>query len=526
MPHVARPLLLTLDAPLGRVRDAATRLFGLEARADGSLEGPLTDSADAGGRLHIMLRADDGTTTVALDLDTAVDVPYFRWFIGPLVRRARRRALAYAAARLRAEVDGTPAPRPPRAPALLPPVPFGPEAASLLATVAALAALANFGGALFGQNADSITNAFHASNRALGFALAVSRVGVLVSLVASALADRQGRRRLLLLCFTGVCIANGISALAPGFIVFTAAQLFARAFVNAALVIAAIAVVEEAPEGARAYALAMLALAGGAGFAVAVIFLPLSDLGTQSWRIVFALSALSIVFLPRLARNLRETRRYSELAARTSQRGRLREVFDRVYGFRFLLLGLAAFLTNVFSAPSAQLTNRYLSDEHAFSNTAIAVFRTVTNGLPGFIGIVIAGWLAESRGRRPLAIVALVLASLFQIAFFLGGGSVLWITSTLAIIAAACAGLALGAFDAEMFPTEVRGTSNALLLVCGVAGSATGLLLATNLDGVLGGLGRSIALCGAAPLIAALLVLPWLPESADRALDDVSPSAV
>jgi hypothetical protein len=110
--------------------------------------------------------------------------------------------------------------------------------------------------------------------------------------------------------------------------------------------------------------------------------------------------------------------------------------------------------------------------------------------------------------------------------FFLGSGATLWVASTLAIVAAACAGLALGAFGTELFPTEVRGTSNALLLVCGVSGSATGLLLATNLETVVGGLGPAIALCGVAPLVAAFLVLPWLPEPAERTLDEISPSEV
>ena len=69
---------------------------------------------------------------------------------------------------------------------------------------------------------------------------------------------------------------------------------------------------------------------------------------------------------------------------------------------RFLLLGLAAFLTNVFSAPSSQLTNRYLTHAHDFSNSDVALFRTVTAGLPGIIGVLLASRLAESRGRRPV----------------------------------------------------------------------------------------------------------------------------
>jgi MFS family permease len=230
--------------------------------------------------------------------------------------------------------------------------------------------------------------------------------------------------------------------------------------------------------------------------------------------------------LPRLARNLHETSRYANLANRTRRRGQLRAVFANVYGFRFVLLGLAAFLTNFFSAPSAQLTNRFLTDEHGYSNTLIAVFRGVTAGLPGLIGIVIAARLAETRGRRPVAIVALAVATILQMAFFLGGGLVLWVTATFAIIAASCAAIVLVAFDTELFPTEIRGTSNALLLVCAVTGSAAGLLLATNLDDVVGGLGPAIALCGIASLLAAVFVLPWLPEPADRTLDEVSPSEV
>jgi MFS family permease len=270
----------------------------------------------------------------------------------------------------------------------------------------------------------------------------------------------------------------------------------------------------------------MLALAYGAGFAIAVVLLPITDLAAQSWRIVFAISALSIVLLPRLARSLQETSRYTDLARRTKRRGQIREVFARAYGHRFALLALAAFLTNFFSAPSAQLTNRFLTDEHGFSNTAIAVFRGVTNGLPGLLGIVIAARLAETRGRRPVAIVALALATLFQMAFFLGSGIVLWLASTFAIVAASCAAIVLVAFDTELFPTEVRGTSNALLLVCAVLGSASGLLLATNIDDVVGGLGPAIAICGIASLLAAIFVLPWLPEPADRTLDEVSPSEV
>jgi MFS family permease len=108
--------------------------------------------------------------------------------------------------------------------------------------------------------------------------------------------------------------------------------------------------------------------------------------------------------------------------------------------------------------------------------------------------------------------------------FFLVDGPSLWVASAVAIVFAGGATIALGTLDAELFPTEVRSTGNALLLVCGVTGSVVGLLLAGLLSDEVGGLGPAIAICGLAPLLAAIFIIPRLPEAAHRKLDDVSPS--
>jgi MFS family permease len=92
------------------------------------------------------------------------------------------------------------------------------------------------------------------------------------------------------------------------------------------------------------------------------------------------------------------------------------------------------------------------------------------------------------------------------------------------ILADGAGGIALGTLDAELFATEVRGTSNALLTVVGVTGSVIGLIVAGQLSDPLGHLGRSIALTGLAALVAAFFVVPRLPESLDQALDDLSPT--
>jgi hypothetical protein len=58
-----------------------------------------------------------------------------------------------------------------------------------------------------------------------------------------------------------------------------------------------------------------------------------------------------------------------------------------------------------------------------------------------------------------------------------------------------------------------------------VTGSAVGLITAGSLSDHIG-LGPAIALMGVPSLVAAALLIPRLPESAARSLDEVSPSEV
>lgn len=522
------PLAVDLAATAERVRRLAEEALGaqpdpadpdtlvIQVRFPTGKPTPVRLRVEAGGT--------ESRTQVLLEADPTPHVPYFFWFMGPILRSANRRAVTWVERALRATEAGEPPPPPPKRPSLAPPAPFtAPEAVSL-ATVCAVTAALTFSGALLSQNAGYVAHAFGASDTALDTALLVSRAGVLIALVASAMADRKGRRTLMLLCLGGVALANGVAALAPNLVVFTASQVVMRGFASGGLIVAGIAAVEEAPEGARAYSVALLGLAGGFGYAFAVVLLPAADLGQEAWRLSFAVSAATVVLLPSFARRLAETRRYAGLVARQAPRGRVGEIFDRSYGGRFWVLVVTGFLFAIFAAPSSQLTNDYLKDVRGFSGLDITVFRAITQGFPGLAGIAIGGRLAETRGRRPVAAIALFTGTAAQMIFFLYGGGVLWLSSAAAIALGGIAAPALGAFSGEMFPTEIRGTANAFLVVAGVTGAAVGLLFTGHLSDQLGR-GEAIALTGIASLVASLLVLR-LPETADRTLDEVSPSEV
>jgi predicted MFS family arabinose efflux permease len=527
MPHVRRHVLLRLDAPPDRVFELARDVLGLGPDDDGSsLHGRLPHDTTGNGMLRVdVVARPDGGATAELHAENSMRVPFFQWFFRPVIAFTMGRLVRHAGNVLEAAVAGLEPPPPPTTPTFLPAVEFSADQMRLLASVCALGALAAYGSALFAQVGGPMRASFHASEQDLSFALAITRPGALLALILGVAADSRGRRKILAVAFAGLCASNAVAAVSPNFAVFTGSQLLTRGFVNAVVLVAGIAAVEDAPDGARAFSAMMLGLSAGAGFAISVALLPLADLASEAWRILFGVGAVSIVFLPFVLRAMPETRRWSEVNARGG-RGRLSEIMHPAYGPRFALLAGLAFLTNMFNAPSASLTNTFLHDAHHFSNSAVAVFRGVTNGVPGLLGLVLGGRLAESRGRRPVAVVALFVATAIQIGFFLSSGLALWLTSTFAIIFTGAATLAIGTLDAELFPTEARGGSNSLLLVCGVAGSASGLALVGLLRDQMGGLGRAIALCGIAPLVAAIFLAPRLPETAGLGLDDVSPSEV
>ncbi len=506
------------------MRAAAGRCFDVTVEPGGSLR---IDRPEApGGSAFVRLRIDaDGerASLVRIEPHVELNLPFFNWAIRPLVGYALGRFARHVPIALAADVAGEPVPEPPPPPSFLPVGAFDERQASQLATTAAAAAIVGFASGLIGQLADPVQTNFHVSNTALGVGLAVTRAGALIALVVAGFADRQGRRRAILVGLALSGVASLASAVSPSFSTYIGAQLLQRAAVIATGVVAGIAAIEEAPESARAFAAAMLALAGGFGFTFAVLSLPIADLAPWAWRIAFAASGATLLLIPRIARSLDESSRYERLERTGVERGRVGEVFDESYGRRFAILAVAAFLLNVFSGPSSQFTNKYMTDVRHYSGAGIALWRGVTTGVPGIVGLMLAGPVSEVRGRRRVIRVGLVIGIATQMLVFLTGGVTLWLANTASAVAGAMGGVALGTVQAEMFPTEVRGTSNALLLIASVTGSAIGLVVAGSLfDSI--GTGHALALCGTGALVAAAFLLPLLPESARRALDDVSPT--
>lgn len=452
-------------------------------------------------------------------------VPYFGWVFNPMIRRSVRRTLDHMASVIQARAEGKDPPRRLRRPLWAPPDRMTGSQAAVIATICAVLAITAYGGSLFTQTVDYTARSFGADDSALGVALASTRVGMLVALMGSVFADRRGRRRMLLVSTAGLCVATLASAAAPSLISFTVLQVAVRGFTNLAAVVGFIAATEEAPEGARAYTLALASIASAAGFALGSLLLPGADLHPESWRALYLLGGLGVVALPSLARRLPETRRYTDLGVRI-RKARAREVIDRTYRGRFALVGATVFLMTFMAAPASQLMNRYLAREHDYSGLDILLLRATTQAVPALIAVWLGGRLAESSGRKPVAIWATLVMAVTTAGFFTTAGAVLWILLLVSTAAGALSGPSFATFNTELFPTEVRGTAGAGLLALGVAGSAAGILLSGFLSEPLGSLGLAVAITAVGPLIVATLLIRRLPEARGLQLDQLSPPEV
>ena len=96
-----------------------------------------------------------------------------------------------------------------------------------------------------------MSSQFGSSTAEQSGALAAVRVGVLLALVLVALADRRGRRLLLLWSVAAGCLTAAAGALSPNLWVLGSTQTVSRGFSTAALLLLAVVAAEEMPAGCR-----------------------------------------------------------------------------------------------------------------------------------------------------------------------------------------------------------------------------------------------------------------------------------
>ncbi len=387
------------------------------------------------------------------------------------------------------------------------------RAATAIGSLCALALVFGYIGTLLTQTITFAADEFASSKADQGATLAAVRIGVLGALALAALADRKGRRRVLLACATLGCSIAALTSLVPDLVALGGAMAIVRGLATAGGVLVIIVAAEEMPAGSRAFAITLISAAGALGAGLCLSTLPLADTSEGGWRLVFAASILLLPIVALVARHLPESRRFDMAHAEVAMAG---------HGRRFWLLASSALLLSLFTAPASQFLNEFLRDEEGFSALKITLFSILTN-TPGGIGLVVGGRLADTRGRRLVGAVGVIGGTLLTVAMVLLGGWPMWVLSVAGSILGAMVVPALGVYGPELFPTSLRGRANGIIAVLGVTGSVIGLGVAGYLSDRWGGLGPALALLSVGPLLMAVLVLVGYPETAHLELEDLNP---
>jgi MFS family permease len=447
-------------------------------------------SVDVGGGRHEVTQ----TTTYELDL------PFFRLLFARPVRREVRR------------VPLRPAP-----PWWAPTEALDRRAARTVCALALFSIVGGYLGTLVTQTIAFAGSEFGVGTSGQADGLAIARVDIVFAFVWVWLADRRGRRFVLVVGSVAAVLAGSTGALAPNLAGLIGAQVPSRGITAAILITVGVVAAEEVPARARAWAASILAMATAFGGGLCVFTLPLADFGTRAWRLSYV---GLLVFLPVIlvaSRVLEESRRFRAHA------GQPLASFSG-HGRRLALLAGGAFLAAVFVTPASQLQNSFLADERGYSALKIAIFTLVT-GTPAGIGVIVGGRLAE-RGRRSVAAVGLGVGGSLITASYLASGWPLWVLGIVAGIFAGSTVPALSVYGPELFPTSLRGRANGVITGVSRAGSVVGLVAAGRLADRLGGLGQAFLVLLVGPFLLCVLILTRFPETAHRELEDLNPEDV
>jgi MFS family permease len=440
---------------------------------------------------------DDGRYSVTQQFDYRLPAGTWRFLMNHPMRRALRRP-----------------PRPDgRLPWWYPPQRPDARAASVLGMLATLSLVVGYHATLLTQTMSFAADEFGAGTTAQGGAFAAVRAGALVAVLLAAMADRRGRRRLLVLSLFGAIGSTAVGALAPNLPTLAATQVVNRGTVSAASLLLVVIAAEEMPAGARAYALSLLSMTGALGAGMALWVLPVADVGLRTWRILYVIPLVFVPLVLRFGRLIPESRRY----VRPHRTVRLAGHYHRL-----ALLAGASFLLLLFTTPQSQFRTEFLRDERGMSAAAVSLFIMATS-TPASIGIVVGGRLADTRGRRMVgAVGAVVGTGLLALSFTLDGPA-MWLAATLGSIFAAALVPALSVYGPELFPTSLRGRANGIINTVATVGSVIGLVVAGFLIDRLDSFGLALGLLAVGPLVMAAVVLAFFPETAWRELEDLNP---
>jgi MFS family permease len=427
----------------------------------------------------------------------------------------------------------TPAPSP-KMPWWAPPQRLDRRSAVVISTLAAIVAVQGFVAGVLPEALTYAASEMHAGTFDQGAVFAAVELSALPALAALVLADRRGRRLVVLWATGGAVLFSEVGAFAPSILWLTTAQVAAGTMVAAGGIAAVVVAVEEVPAGCRAWSVGVLGMAAGLGGGVPLALLPLAGLGPGGWRWLFALSLVCVPVVAISARRLPESRRWAATPVpapdpaerRSPPTGpaawwRTGSHWLRAPAGRLALVCTGAFLFALFASPASEFQTQFLRHQRHYSPLAISVLEQVAGTLGG-LGVLVGGRLADTHGRRPVAMACVSAATVTTLAAYLTHSWLMWASTTASEFFFYATAPALGVYGAELFATVSRARSAGLVAAASSIGGVAGLLATGALDDGLGSLAPALGVLAVGPIVLVVLLVVAYPESAGLALEELS----
>jgi MFS family permease len=346
-----------------------------------------------------------------------------------------------------------------------------------------------------GVAAPWIAKSFALDEAALARLFAWISVSAIGALILARMADRVGRRRIILFSLLSTPLCACGAALAPNAALFAIFEIAISALLAGSVSSGIVLLAEELPANQRARGQAFAAFASAAGGALTYMLIPfLLDAG-YSWRWLLAPSAAGIVMVIPVARMLPIESRWAQVASsRVVQESHFYDILHPLYRRRAsVLLACAALDTMAGTAVNGWL---YFDSVSIIGLSPQRASTLVVVGMViGMLGFPLGAWSSEHFGRLPTVMYVGGAAWLGALAFYWGPPiSLTWpfifLLATYSWFKIASGVMTVGANSAatELFPASLRATMIGYQGITAAIFSMFAQVLIAALVGPLGGL--------------------------------------
>lgn len=387
--------------------------------------------------------------------------------------------------------------------------------------------------AIMGTGAPWIAKTFALSQSGIARAFAWIALSAFGALALARMADRVGRRRVVLWSMAGTPLSALGAALATRLVWLIVSSCFMFAFLGATIACAVVMLAEELPVAERAKGQSRAALASSLGAGLCILLMPALARTPLTWRGLFLISAMGIALWPAMTRLVPESRRWERAAAAgASAATSFHAVFRPPWRRRSVVLLVCAFLGAISSTGADSWVYYHAVTVVHLSPAATSSLILVGGGI-GLAGFWLGAWSSERFGRVPTVAVLGPLGAIGVLWYYWGPPAhfaipALWLGAGFAWRMIMVNGLVVGANSAvtELLPTALRSTIIGWVTITMSVGSVISHATVALLAGPLGGLSVVVGYLALLGLPSAALFAMFIDETRGLTLEAASGESV